>query len=127
MLIQRREDARGGEDGAREAEHEFKPSIERLMASEAASEVRSKEVAEKVWQASQIGCKKVDNLDEYLQSVHTPTELGFFWVISTLVIQPRACSTLLTRPSVKAMLAALTPSSPLLPALVKLLTLGRTA
>ena len=76
-LIQRREDARWGEDGAREAEHEFKRSIERLMASEAASEVRSKEVAEKVWQANQIGCKKVDNLDEDLQSVHTPAELGF--------------------------------------------------
>ena len=42
--------ARLDEDAAREAEH--------------AGEVRSKEVAEKIWQALQSGCKKVDNLDK---------------------------------------------------------------
>ena len=45
-----------------EAVSVFKRDIEKIMASEEAGEMRSKEVAEKVWQANQSGCKKAQTL-----------------------------------------------------------------
>ena len=58
---------RGGPPGATfEAVNVFKRDIEKIMASEEAGEMRSKEVAEKVWQANQSGCKKAENLDKHL-------------------------------------------------------------
>ena len=73
MWIQKREEARRAHaadrqavDATHEAENEFKRDIEKLMDSEEAGEMRSMEVAEKVWQTDQSGCKKADNLDNDL-------------------------------------------------------------
>ena len=56
--VKRRDEARRAEDAAREAGHIFKISVERFLAAKEVEEARSKEVSEKVWQASQSNHKK---------------------------------------------------------------------
>ena len=55
------------EDAAREAGHMFKISVERSLAEN--EEVRSKEVAAKVWQASQSNHKKRENMEADLNKI----------------------------------------------------------
>ena len=69
VCIQKREQARRAQDASREAKNAFKRDIEKFMDSDAAGDMRSKEVAEKVWQANQSGCKKAENLDKDLLNI----------------------------------------------------------
>ena len=59
----------GPQDASREATNDFKRDIEKFMDSDAAGDMRSKEVAEKVWQANQSGYKKAENLDKNLLNI----------------------------------------------------------
>ena len=72
VCIQKREEARRAQDASREAKNEFKRDIEKFMDSDAAGDMRSKEVAEKVWKANQSGCKKAQNLDKDLLNILLP-------------------------------------------------------
>ena len=67
--VKRCEAARRAEDTAREAGHIFKISVERFLAAKEVEEARSKEVSEKVWQASQSNHKKSENLEADLNNL----------------------------------------------------------
>ena len=67
--VKRCEEARRAEDAAREAGHIFKISVERSLAEKENEEVRSKEVAAKVWQASQSNHKKRENMEADLNKL----------------------------------------------------------
>ena len=69
LWIQRCEETRRAEDAAPQAENVCNNDIENFLASRNAGETRSKEAAEKVWQASQSSTKKGENLEDDLKYI----------------------------------------------------------